>query len=196
MSQMYVSKYLILNRYQDTIHVCEIPFNGTATVCQDGSWGDDCDHPRECYYEGQAMSYRGGVNVSESGAPCLTWSQVSNRQVGHSPSYQPDGSLDGAECRMPLIGYSKHTRPWCYTQQPESPDDPPVSEACLIYECGSKCGRKTYTAQADVIQSPGYPNPYPAYTKCEYDILVEDGFQVELHFEFFDSTVIRSWSPS
>ena len=57
-------------------------------------------------------------------------------------------------------------QPWCYTA------DPAVRTAeCAVYECGrSVCGPDVFTDPHGVITSPGFPNNYPTWVKCDYTI--------------------------
>lgn len=40
------------------------------------------------------------------------------------------------------------------------------------------CSGGVFTALIGEIASPNYPNPYPENSRCEYQILLEEGFQV------------------
>lgn len=44
--------------------------------------------------------------------------------------------------------------------------------------CGVNCSGDVFTAMIGEITSPNYPNPYPENSRCEYQILLEEGFQV------------------
>lgn len=44
--------------------------------------------------------------------------------------------------------------------------------------CGVNCSGNVFTALIGEISSPNYPNPYPENSRCEYQILLEEGFQV------------------
>ncbi|XP_070476708.1 complement C1s subcomponent [Equus przewalskii] len=44
--------------------------------------------------------------------------------------------------------------------------------------CGVNCSGGVFTALIGEIASPNYPNPYPENSRCEYQILLEEGFQV------------------
>ncbi|XP_008049021.1 complement C1s subcomponent [Carlito syrichta] len=44
--------------------------------------------------------------------------------------------------------------------------------------CGVNCSGDVFTALIGEIASPNYPNPYPENSRCEYQILLEEGFQV------------------
>lgn len=40
------------------------------------------------------------------------------------------------------------------------------------------CSGNVFTELIGEITSPNYPNPYPENSRCEYQILLEQGFQV------------------
>lgn len=40
------------------------------------------------------------------------------------------------------------------------------------------CSGDVFTTLIGEITSPNYPNPYPENSRCEYQILLEEGFQV------------------
>ncbi|XP_017372532.1 complement C1s subcomponent [Cebus imitator] len=44
--------------------------------------------------------------------------------------------------------------------------------------CGVNCSGDVFTALIGEIASPNYPNPYPENSRCEYQIRLEEGFQV------------------
>uniref|UniRef100_A0A8C2MI85 C1S n=1 Tax=Cricetulus griseus TaxID=10029 RepID=A0A8C2MI85_CRIGR len=44
--------------------------------------------------------------------------------------------------------------------------------------CGVNCSGNVFTALIGEISSPNYPSPYPENSRCEYQILLEEGFQV------------------
>ncbi|KAI5947707.1 Complement C1s subcomponent [Manis javanica] len=44
--------------------------------------------------------------------------------------------------------------------------------------CGVNCSGDVFTTLIGEITSPNYPNPYPENSRCEYQILLEEGFQV------------------
>ncbi|XP_006914722.3 complement C1s subcomponent isoform X1 [Pteropus alecto] len=44
--------------------------------------------------------------------------------------------------------------------------------------CGVNCSGNVFTALIGEIASPNYPDPYPENSRCEYQILLEEGFQV------------------
>ncbi|XP_059538087.1 complement C1s subcomponent [Myotis daubentonii] len=44
--------------------------------------------------------------------------------------------------------------------------------------CGVNCSGDVFTELIGQITSPNYPNPYPENSRCEYKILLEQGFQV------------------
>lgn len=44
--------------------------------------------------------------------------------------------------------------------------------------CGVNCSGNVFTALVGEITSPNYPNSYPENSRCEYQILLEEGFQV------------------
>ncbi|XP_028748172.1 complement C1s subcomponent [Peromyscus leucopus] len=44
--------------------------------------------------------------------------------------------------------------------------------------CGVNCSGDVFTALIGEISSPNYPNPYPENSRCEYQIQLEEGFQV------------------
>ncbi|KAM9672724.1 complement C1s subcomponent isoform 2-T4 [Trichechus inunguis] len=44
--------------------------------------------------------------------------------------------------------------------------------------CGVNCSGDVFTTPTGEIASPNYPNPYPENSRCEYQILLEEGFQV------------------
>lgn len=50
------------------------------------------------------------------------------------------------------------------------------------------CSGNVFTALIGEIASPNYPDPYPENSRCEYQILLEEGFQVvvTLRREDFD----------
>ncbi|XP_051011279.1 complement C1s subcomponent [Acomys russatus] len=54
--------------------------------------------------------------------------------------------------------------------------------------CGVNCSGNVFTALIGEIASPNYPSPYPENSRCEYQILLEEGFQVvvTLRREDFD----------
>lgn len=54
--------------------------------------------------------------------------------------------------------------------------------------CGVNCSGDVFNALIGEIASPNYPNPYPENSRCEYQILLEEGFQVvvTLRREDFD----------
>lgn len=40
------------------------------------------------------------------------------------------------------------------------------------------CSGNVFTALIGEISSPNYPNPYPENSRCDYRILLEEGYQV------------------
>uniref|UniRef100_A0A8C5KUG7 Complement C1s subcomponent n=1 Tax=Jaculus jaculus TaxID=51337 RepID=A0A8C5KUG7_JACJA len=44
--------------------------------------------------------------------------------------------------------------------------------------CGVNCSGDVFTTLFGVIASPNYPNPYPENSRCEYQIRLEEGFEV------------------
>nr|KAF6493895.1 complement C1s [Rousettus aegyptiacus] len=44
--------------------------------------------------------------------------------------------------------------------------------------CGVNCSGNVFTALIGEIASPNYPDPYPENSRCDYQILLEEGFQV------------------
>uniref|UniRef100_A0A2K5LU66 Complement C1s n=1 Tax=Cercocebus atys TaxID=9531 RepID=A0A2K5LU66_CERAT len=46
--------------------------------------------------------------------------------------------------------------------------------------CGVNCSGDVFTALIGEIASPNYPKPYPENSRCEYQIRLEEGFQVGL----------------
>ncbi|XP_045319042.1 complement C1s subcomponent [Leopardus geoffroyi] len=44
--------------------------------------------------------------------------------------------------------------------------------------CGVNCSGDVFTALIGEITSPNYPNPYPENSRCEYQVLLEEGYQV------------------
>ncbi|XP_023404834.2 complement C1s subcomponent [Loxodonta africana] len=44
--------------------------------------------------------------------------------------------------------------------------------------CGVNCSGDVFTTLIGEIASPNYPSPYPENSRCEYQILLEEGFQV------------------
>ena len=44
--------------------------------------------------------------------------------------------------------------------------------------CGVNCSGDVFTALIGEISSPNYPNPYPENSRCEYQIQLQEGFQV------------------
>ncbi|XP_070266847.1 complement C1s subcomponent [Myotis yumanensis] len=44
--------------------------------------------------------------------------------------------------------------------------------------CGVNCSGNVFTELIGQITSPNYPNPYPENSRCEYKILLEQGFRV------------------
>lgn len=44
--------------------------------------------------------------------------------------------------------------------------------------CGVNCSGNVFTSLIGEIASPNYPNPYPENSRCEYQIMLEEGFQV------------------
>ncbi|XP_012861476.2 complement C1s subcomponent [Echinops telfairi] len=54
--------------------------------------------------------------------------------------------------------------------------------------CGVNCSGDVFTTLMGEIASPNYPNPYPENSRCEYQILLEEGYQVvvTLRREDFD----------
>ncbi|XP_006862816.1 PREDICTED: complement C1s subcomponent [Chrysochloris asiatica] len=44
--------------------------------------------------------------------------------------------------------------------------------------CGVNCSGEIFTTPIGEIASPNYPNPYPENSRCEYQVLLEEGFQV------------------
>ncbi|MBZ3876459.1 Complement C1s subcomponent [Sciurus carolinensis] len=44
--------------------------------------------------------------------------------------------------------------------------------------CGVNCSGDVFTTLTGEIASPNYPNPYPENSRCEYQIQLEEGFQV------------------
>ncbi|KAM5262593.1 complement C1s subcomponent [Ctenodactylus gundi] len=46
--------------------------------------------------------------------------------------------------------------------------------------CGVNCSGEVFTTLTGEITSPGYPNPYPENSRCEYRIVLEEGYHVVL----------------
>ncbi|XP_027976920.1 complement C1s subcomponent [Eumetopias jubatus] len=44
--------------------------------------------------------------------------------------------------------------------------------------CGVNCSGDVFTTLIGEIASPNYPNPYPENSRCDYQILLEEGYQV------------------
>ncbi|XP_004448533.2 complement C1s subcomponent [Dasypus novemcinctus] len=61
--------------------------------------------------------------------------------------------------------------------------------------CGVNCSGDVFTTLIGEIASPNYPNPYPENSRCEYQILLEKGFQVvvTMRREDFDVEPVDSW---
>ncbi|XP_070570506.1 low-density lipoprotein receptor-related protein 2-like isoform X2 [Ptychodera flava] len=80
--------------------------------CPDGSDEIDCVPPEfglGCY-RGRGESYRGLVNVTGTGKPCLKWVDSKHKYI---PSKKPDAGLEGNQCRNPSSDVSMRM-PWCY----------------------------------------------------------------------------------
>lgn len=60
--------------------------------------------------------------------------------------------------------------------------------------CGVNCSGDIFTELIGEITSPNYPSPYPENSRCEYRILLEEGFQVvvTLRREDFDVEPVDS----
>lgn len=48
----------------------------------------------------------------------------------------------------------------------------------LLFPPVVNCSGDVFTALIGEISSPNYPNPYPENSRCEYQIQLEEGFQV------------------
>ncbi|KAM9324795.1 complement C1s subcomponent-like [Gastrophryne carolinensis] len=50
------------------------------------------------------------------------------------------------------------------------------------HTCGVNCSGGLHTELRGQISSPGYPSPYPENSRCEYKVLLEQGYQVIINF--------------
>lgn len=53
-----------------------------------------------------------------------------------------------------------------------------VSDAPFSFSLVVNCSGDVFTELIGEIASPNYPSPYPENSRCEYQILLEEGFQV------------------
>ncbi|XP_070570703.1 low-density lipoprotein receptor-related protein 2-like [Ptychodera flava] len=86
---------------------CNVRFD-----CPDGSDEINCIPPEfgSGCYRGRGEEYRGLINVTESGKPCVNWIDSKHKYI---PEKFPDAGLEGNQCRNPSTSNTM-TRPWCY----------------------------------------------------------------------------------
>merc|ERR1719414_1257020 len=66
----------------------------------------------KCCSDGNCASYRGNLNTTDEGLPCLPWSKLKTH-TKYLPSKRPESGLDLNYCRNP----SKHSQAWCYVME-------------------------------------------------------------------------------
>uniref|UniRef100_A0A8C4R6D0 CUB and sushi domain-containing protein 1 n=1 Tax=Eptatretus burgeri TaxID=7764 RepID=A0A8C4R6D0_EPTBU len=67
----------------------------------------------------------------------------------------------------------------------------------MVPRCVAECGGNIRGLESGTILSPGYPAPYDHSLHCVWNIQVESGYAVSLHFEVFDTEamhdMLRIW---
>ncbi|XP_078700036.1 apolipoprotein(a)-like [Branchiostoma floridae x Branchiostoma belcheri] len=110
-------------RYEE----CAIPrcVNGTG-----GSVGEDhIVYPTLCMY-GNGSTYRGTVNITQSGLTCQRWDSQSPHEHNITVTY-PLAGLHENYCRNP----DGASRPWCYTTNPDVTREYCDISTCFVDEC-------------------------------------------------------------
>ncbi|XP_028981961.1 uncharacterized protein LOC107038367 [Diachasma alloeum] len=96
--------------------------------------GNNAQENDRCYW-GNGSSYRGVMNVSKSGRPCVKWSTSTfNLPISDFPELQGRHSY----CRNPPVSGSNDTQPWCYVEannkfQKEPCEIPRCADSLWIY---------------------------------------------------------------
>ena len=99
-----------------------------------------------CYFR-DVQSYKGKINVTNTGLPCLRWDSLQKHNmtmspfekssVTHADNY-PDASIAAANnyCRQPRVMTIKDGlyRPWCYNSEKRA-------EYCDIPHCPGQCNK-------------------------------------------------------
>ena len=76
-----------------------------------------------------------------------------------------------------------------------------VTLVCVI---SVQCKGNVLSAKTGIIQSPEYPNLYPPFADCEWNVAVERGYSIVLDFEdvshvklsLCNSIGVKSWLAS
>ena len=156
--------------------VCQVDL--LIKTCPEGKWGPDCSLDDRCYYHGDVRAYRGGVGVTEGGLACQRWDMNWPHALYGAPMPLEGARAAGAACRAMEAGQ----QPWCFTTDPATRRAP-----CDVYECGRRaCGQTSFRDERGVVASPSFPDRYPAWVRCHYDIRAPEGHIIELHFGIFD----------
>ncbi|XP_011314884.1 tyrosine-protein kinase transmembrane receptor Ror isoform X2 [Fopius arisanus] len=108
----------------------DLPLPGTKESQQCLSLGimlvNNAQENDRCYW-GNGSSYRGVMNVSRSGKPCVRWSYHFNLPISDFPELQGRHSY----CRNPNVVGSTDTQPWCYVEA----NNKVQKEPCEISRC-------------------------------------------------------------
>ncbi|KAI8502563.1 hypothetical protein Bbelb_192650, partial [Branchiostoma belcheri] len=114
-----------------------------------GSVGaDHLLYPTLCMY-GDGSTYRGTVNITQSGLTCQRWDSQSPH-VHNAITTYPLAGLNENYCRNP----DGSSRPWCYTTDPDvTRDFCKVSSCFAVDECYDIDGASNYRGTVDFSKS-------------------------------------------
>lgn len=137
-----------------------------TSVRQACNWdGTDCFHGYgECYTKPDGSDYRGSVNVTEEGVPCMIWQEQYQYTSynypaaglgGHNRCRNPDGDEGPSEERP------RTERPWCFRQGQDGwgfCTVPPPQDSCR-----SKLPNRTVQAPSPASEDSDITDYYDAY---------------------------------
>ena len=104
----------------------------------------------ECY-EGDGRYYGGAVNTTAGGLTCQRWSA----QYPHRHTFRPHlaAMLDGADNSCRNVG-GVHSRPWCYTVEPDVRWQYCNVSVCGLYKASFPCTATRATREHENLNSP------------------------------------------
>ncbi len=59
-------------------------------------------------------------------------------------------------------------------------------QVCQINSFSKECGETVLTTSLGLVDSPEFPSDYPNDLDCKWVIIVEEGFQIDLDFAYFE----------